>query len=182
LENWVSKLHGREIYNMCLQATQCVIGNPAPTWVCISVSGSLIELVAHTANCSGNSCEKFASKPMPKIGICVRMEWEQVLRMGLGMGMGMVMETGVVTQNGCSNRSSSGSHWWSLSPWTISPFESPLQTIQCCCFRPGRDVIFAASSCEHLTIFAMALIGNGNFMCPQTVSISLAPCTRKNLK
>lgn len=69
-------------------------------WVCISVSGSLIELVAHTANCNSNGVGKFASKPLPKIGI-----WR-----GIGMG------AGAANGNGNGNRGGVG---WSNPKWVL---------------------------------------------------------------
>lgn len=115
------------------------------------------------------------------------LEWEQVLRMGMVTEIGVGL--GGVTQNGCCNGghwralAGPGGHWRPLSPCSSSLLPSicprfnpvvsrlPCLPFLCCCFRPGGVDIVAASSCEHLTIFEMALIGNGNFMRPQTVSV-----------
>lgn len=145
-----------------------------------SVSGSLIELVAHTTKCSSNSCEKFGSKPLAlplsKIGISNGERTGAVNANGNGNASS--------NQNGCSNGSWNGSHWWPLSPrrgFSMLLFATtPILSHLCRPIRfvflsfPGLVVIVAVvlpSSCEHLTIFAMALIGNGNFMRPQTGSL-----------
>lgn len=142
--------------------------------VSISVSGSLIELVAHTANCAYNGCGNSPASQCQKLA--------SVFASGRGTGAANGSGNGnrSKTQNGTSTRTSNGTHWWPLSPWSDPSAGIPLQPLHRRCIRPGRTVLVAASSCGHLTIFAMALIGNGNFIRPQTVLVSFAPARRKS--